>query len=736
MFKSIFLILSLLLTVMLMYMTFFMNQFIVKEQIDQLDRYHLQLLQDGDKALAQLFADMERQVRYLLTNSDSVQYMTNPQNSTPEQGIQILKTLDRLQESYPDVDAAFFFAPLADAVLSSSGYLTSTADAEISGLLQGYPAEQGIRIAPDLYQQAVVTADGIYLIYDFYPAQCLGRYVFQLNVSRLQDRIGTQYGPGGIFLVDGTGSVILSRDGLGSSTAPAFPLSDPSVFFTGQTDSRQQQHAYYQVGSAYPDWSLVMEMQPRAALYDHTSFWVLTIPMLLVLIVLSTLGAYALARQIYEPINRLTALVVRRSGQQMTTQTQDVDYLEIAYQRAWRENQALQHDFTGLRNTMRQYLFRETLAGTLEDGVAWASLLDLSPGGRFQVVLIRFETSSVALDAMINRNLQFSLVERALSQMSSCLCCIEQGKQVAALFYFQRGDDEQVVQCARQQLGQLRDRMREETQCPTFLGFGSHQSELPLVRSSYAKALEDLQYDSYMALDAEGKTAPSPDDSAAARLRLLIDDAILSKDPVELHCHEILRAIREGAPDPQALQHRYQMAENLLMEKLVMQNQSLQALPFELEHHDLVSEEDLLLFCGNALEQGRMYASQKKYRYVETGKRFIEDNYHNASLSTHDISEHVGISASYFSSLFNEITMDSVVSYMNVVRVRQAKELLRVTSIPVKEIGFRCGFNSANVFGRVFKRYTDLSPTQYRDQYAIPTRSGGVPPPSPDTEDG
>lgn len=44
--------------------------------------------------------------------------------------------------------------------------------------------------------------------------------------------------------------------------------------------------------------------------------------------------------------------------------------------------------------------------------------------------------------------------------------------------------------------------------------------------------------------------------------------------------------------------------------------------------------------------------------------------------------------------------------------------MLTMTGIPVKEVGFRCGFNSANVFGRVFKKYTDLSPKQYRDDTA------------------
>ena len=121
------------------------------------------------------------------------------------------------------------------------------------------------------------------------------------------------------------------------------------------------------------------------------------------------------------------------------------------------------------------------------------------------------------------------------------------------------------------------------------------------------------------------------------------------------------------------------------------------------------------VFAAGALEKGRELAGKKQYWYVEEGKAFMRDNFQNPSLGVADISAHVGISAAYFSSLFNELSQESVTSYLNRLRVEQAKIMLRTTHIPVKEVGFRCGFNSANVFGRVFKKYTGQSPKQYRD---------------------
>jgi AraC-like DNA-binding protein len=115
------------------------------------------------------------------------------------------------------------------------------------------------------------------------------------------------------------------------------------------------------------------------------------------------------------------------------------------------------------------------------------------------------------------------------------------------------------------------------------------------------------------------------------------------------------------------------------------------------------------------MELGQNLAGKKKYYYVEEGKRFIRDNYQNPALSVNDICAHVGITPSYFSSLFNELTQESVTSYLNRIRVEQAKIMLLQTRTPVKDIGTQCGFNSPNGFGRVFKRYTDQSPKQFRD---------------------
>lgn len=73
-------------------------------------------------------------------------------------------------------------------------------------------------------------------------------------------------------------------------------------------------------------------------------------------------------------------------------------------------------------------------------------------------------------------------------------------------------------------------------------------------------------------------------------------------------------------------------------------------------------------------------------------------------------------SASYISHLFPKLSGKSISEYVNELRINQAKVMLRNSEIPVKNIAFEVGFNDSNYFSSVFKRFTGISPRQYRTQ--------------------
>ena len=52
--------------------------------------------------------------------------------------------------------------------------------------------------------------------------------------------------------------------------------------------------------------------------------------------------------------------------------------------------------------------------------------------------------------------------------------------------------------------------------------------------------------------------------------------------------------------------------------------------------------------------------------------------------------------------------------YLNHIRLEQARMLLKGHDMKIKDVAHACGFVDSNYFCRVFKRYTERSPSEYR----------------------
>ncbi len=56
-----------------------------------------------------------------------------------------------------------------------------------------------------------------------------------------------------------------------------------------------------------------------------------------------------------------------------------------------------------------------------------------------------------------------------------------------------------------------------------------------------------------------------------------------------------------------------------------------------------------------------------------------------------------------------------MVSYLQEIRISEIKKLLGNTRLTIKEIAPRVGFDNEYYLSRVFKQYTDMSPSKYRN---------------------
>ena len=64
--------------------------------------------------------------------------------------------------------------------------------------------------------------------------------------------------------------------------------------------------------------------------------------------------------------------------------------------------------------------------------------------------------------------------------------------------------------------------------------------------------------------------------------------------------------------------------------------------------------------------------------------------------------------------MFKAETGSGLSSYITEVRVNAAKELLLNSSLTIQEISDACGYNNEKYFYQIFKKATNLTPTQYQ----------------------
>ena len=94
--------------------------------------------------------------------------------------------------------------------------------------------------------------------------------------------------------------------------------------------------------------------------------------------------------------------------------------------------------------------------------------------------------------------------------------------------------------------------------------------------------------------------------------------------------------------------------------------------------------------------------------------QYVEENYYK-DIDIIEVAGFAGISFKYASRLFKEKVGQNFSDYVNLVRVKKAKELLKNTDIKVEEVFRKVGFYSRATFFRVFKKLKKITPKQYRE---------------------
>lgn len=99
-----------------------------------------------------------------------------------------------------------------------------------------------------------------------------------------------------------------------------------------------------------------------------------------------------------------------------------------------------------------------------------------------------------------------------------------------------------------------------------------------------------------------------------------------------------------------------------------------------------------------------------------------DKNYLNADLGTETIANHLKMSSRSISKIIKKQTNLDTVDYINSLRVAKAKKCLLdpdFENYTISAIGIECGFNSKSTFYRVFTKFVNATPTQYKQENGV-----------------
>lgn len=126
-------------------------------------------------------------------------------------------------------------------------------------------------------------------------------------------------------------------------------------------------------------------------------------------------------------------------------------------------------------------------------------------------------------------------------------------------------------------------------------------------------------------------------------------------------------------------------------------------------------EQNALALLGRAVElRDRHSARPQAPDVLERALAFMRENYGQSDMSLLQTAQHVGFSATHFSTVFSQRMGTTFIDHLTSLRMERAKELLATSDRKLAGIAMEIGYSDPNYFSHVFKKREGISPTEYR----------------------
>ncbi|MBD3626874.1 helix-turn-helix domain-containing protein [Cyclobacterium sp.] len=145
-----------------------------------------------------------------------------------------------------------------------------------------------------------------------------------------------------------------------------------------------------------------------------------------------------------------------------------------------------------------------------------------------------------------------------------------------------------------------------------------------------------------------------------------------------------------------------------LVEKYTSREMAVLASKYFLLDMEKSSQLPFSIFKGQKTHQDEVILAAQEYL----------EKYYDQKITVEFLAERFGLGRRTLERRFKQATSNTILEYMQRIKIEAAKKQLESGRKTVSEIMYDVGYNDPKAFREVFKKYTDMSPLDYKVKFA------------------
>ncbi|GGF84816.1 hypothetical protein GCM10010912_32520 [Paenibacillus albidus] len=498
-----------------------------------------------------------------------------------------------------------------------------------------------------------------------------------------------------------------------------------------------EQSVFY-TRSNYTGWTIVSVI-PQTQLYqplESIRNLMLAIVVLMVVLALSIL--FYVNRRTFKPLDRLASKMSGAFKQTEPGRIAGLDDLETVFDQIFMDRALLEKQVRDSKPVLKWRIVMDILTGYRTDYASVSQQLEFI-GFRFLSEMFVVCTAEIGKEGGISSKDEtlytYALcnVAEELINMETAGVAIDLGRgRAAIIFSFAEGDKEQNHLRALMIFELILDVTKRQFGLLVTAGVGRCYCDMKDIPKSYDESQKALQYrmviGSHSVISVEDLIGS--DNQDYYRIIKMTDRIVevLRQTEYGKIQHYVALLFQEavgGGLSPELIR---QLSYELIMKSL----QAIAATGIDTEEmldnmgnlHERINRchdwQELERIVLTLLEQMARKVEDKRMqrgsnRLIEKMLAYIDDHSSESEFSLAQLATRFELSPTYISKLFKEHTEKNFIDYLIETRINASKELLMDKHRKINDIAEEVGYTNTRSFLRAFKKYTGMTPTEYRD---------------------